>query len=224
LVRFVKLLTVLVLWSCPTLIWGGQSGFEAISLLDFGDGTKLVSSLVSGSEKPQDRLDQPTLPEEKSKEKAELSEIDRLKVGIIEQQNKAKLGFRKALPCSSVEGYGVYSPLEGGSGTNKIIFYIEPANVSTLIANDRYIIDLSLDLSISTASGKVLAGKEGIGKINKISRSPTMDVFFRIQMNLGKPINEPIIIKAVLHDKIKNGSATATFKMSPTGTKSRDPV
>ncbi len=42
-------------------------------------------------------------------------EISSLKEKILDIQNNSALGFGKVIPCRSVEGYGIYSPLEQGS-------------------------------------------------------------------------------------------------------------
>ena len=153
-------------------------------------------------------------------------EILALKKRIIEVQNKGKLGFRKLVVCTSVEGYGLYSPLKSGKALRGFVLYFEPANVSTLVTSDRYIIDLTVDLVAFDGSGKAVSGKKGILKIKRISRSPIMDLFFRINLNLKKPRKKDLIIKTVLHDNIKNQSTAATYRINvqPKNKKSPDKV
>lgn len=141
-------------------------------------------------------------------------EILVLKKRIIELQNKGKLGFRKLVVCTKVDGYGIYSPMEPGKPSRRMVLYFEPANVSTLVTSDRYIIDCSVDLIAFDGSGKPVTGKKGVLKINRVSRSPVLDLFFRINLNLKKPPKKDLIIKTVLHDNIKNQSTSATYRIN----------
>lgn len=141
-------------------------------------------------------------------------EVWMLKKKIIELQNKGKLGFRKVVPCSSVERYGVYSPMDSGVSSPNFVLYVEPLNYSTMVTQDRYIVDCSVDLILADPTGKVLGGKKGILSINRISRSPILDLFYKIQINARKPLKQGFIIRTVLHDKIKNQSVGASFKVN----------
>lgn len=140
-------------------------------------------------------------------------EIQVLKDRIIDLQNKGKLGFRKVVACSSAEGFGVYSPVVPGQHLSKVVFYYEPSNISTMRSDGRYVIDCSVDLTILDHFGKKLGGGENVVRINRVSRSPILDVYFRIQIDLKKLPNRGLTVATVLRDKIKNQSATSTFKM-----------
>ena len=147
-------------------------------------------------------------------------EVSSLKAKIIETQNKGRLGFNKIVSCKSVEGFGIYAPVESAQPISKLIFYVEPANYSTLISADRYIIDCSVDFQILDASGKPIISNENALKINRVSRSPILDLFFRIEMNLKSVKKlETMFVRVVLHDKIKNQSASANLKVKMEGGK-----
>jgi hypothetical protein len=140
-------------------------------------------------------------------------EVPRLKKQIIELQNKGKLGFRKVVPCTAVEGFGVYSPLAPGSNVSKVLLYVEPENFTTLVTGDRYIVDLSVDVFIYDKAGKLISGKENALKINRVSYSPIVDLYYKIELNLGKPAGQEFVIKTALHDKLKNQSASTIHKI-----------
>lgn len=147
-------------------------------------------------------------------------EITNLKASIIDLQNKSRLGFNKIVTCKSVDAFGVYSPLEPSTPTNKLIFYVEPANFSTLQSADRYIVDCTIDLQILDIHGKPLLSSENASKINRISRSPILDLYFKIELNLKmekKPAT--MLVRIVLHDKIKNQSASANIRIKMEGGK-----
>ena len=168
---------------------------------------------------------QPTFDSEKPPTNAKdnpSQEITRLKASIIDIQNKSRLGFNKIIICKSVDAFGVYSPLEPSTPTNKLVFYVEPANFSTLQSADRYIVDCALDIQILDINGKAVLSSESVSKINRISRSPVLDLYFKVELNLKmekKP--EIMVVRIVLHDKIKNQSASANIKVKMEGGKSR---
>lgn len=137
-----------------------------------------------------------------------------LKKRIIELQNRGRLGFRTMKVCSKVDGFGIYSPLESGQPTRRLVLYAEPANVSTLVTSDRYIIDCTVDVTLYEGSGKPIGGKKSMVKIHRVSRSPVMDIYFKIGLSLKKPPKTDLIIRTVLHDNIKNQSATATYRIN----------
>lgn len=108
----------------------------------------------------------------------------------------------------------MYSPMETGGNAPNLMLYVEPSNYSTMVTQDRYIIDCSVDLILIDLAGKVLGGKKGVLRINKISRSPILDLFYKIQVNAKKPPKQGFIIRTVLHDKIKNQSAGTSFRIN----------
>lgn len=149
-------------------------------------------------------------------------EVSDLKTKIIEIQNKSRLGFSKVVACSSIDAFGVYSPLEPSSPTGKIVFYVEPANYSTLQSADRYIVDCAVDIQILDGSGRPVVSSENVSKINRISRSPIMDLYFKIELNLKMARRpENIQVRIVLHDKIKNQSSSANIKVKLEAGKSK---
>lgn len=165
----------------------------------------------SGTPVPEDRQKKETPGAEAA------NEVQTLKQKIIELQNKGKLGFRKIVLCRSVEGFGVYTPLDPGQPESKIVFYCEPSNVSTMISGERYVIDCAVDAFLMDSSGKPLLGKENMLKINRVSRSPEMDLFFKVEINFQKLPAKKLIARIVLHDKIKNQSVTVTQKINLEG-------
>ena len=156
----------------------------------------------------------------------ETSEILKLKEKIIDLQNKSKLGFRKIVLCNSIEGFGLYSPFEPGQPVTRILLYFEPSNVSTLVSEGRFIVDLAVDVFLVDAGGKVIGGKQNMLKINRVSRSPILDLYYKLEMNVKKPLKSEILMKTVLHDRIKNQSTSMTYKvnMEPSGAKPLQPI
>jgi hypothetical protein len=185
--------------------------------------TLVAASDQEKAEMPKDQGGQ-SVPDESGPSVSDSpDEVTKLKVQIIELQNKGKLGFRKVVACSAVEGYGSYSPLTTGESLTKIAFYCEPANVSTLISGDRYVIDCAVDVFLTDLTGKLLLGKQGIVKLNRVGRSPILDLYFPIQIDLQKLPVRQVIAKIVLHDKIKNQSVSVGRKVEVHATPKKQP-
>lgn len=138
-----------------------------------------------------------------------------LKKRIIETRNKGELGFGKVVACSKVEGFGRYSPLDPDRPLKNVVFYFEPANFSTLVTGDRYIVDCSLDIQGMTDTGKTLFLKRNALKINRVSRSPIIDLHFNVNVKFRKPPKKTLVIRLVLHDNIKNESVTTIYRFAP---------
>ncbi|MEW6530545.1 MAG: hypothetical protein AB1473_06900 [Thermodesulfobacteriota bacterium] len=171
-------------------------------------GSQLMASDPGpGDKERSERQDAPSAA-------AKPDEVEQLKQKILDMQNKGKLGFRKVVPCSSVEGYGVYAPLKPGEPVTRVIFYFEPQNVSTLISGDRYVIDLAVDLFIMDATGKVLGGKENMLKLSRVSHSPVLDVFYKMDLKVKEPLKQDLMVKTVLRDNIKNETVSATYRLN----------
>ncbi len=85
---------------------------------------------------------------------AEPDQVSLLKKQIIETQNNSKLGFRKVVLCSRVEGFGMYWPLNPEQPASSLLLYFEPSNVSTMVSGDRYVIDCTVDLVATDSTGK----------------------------------------------------------------------
>jgi hypothetical protein len=144
--------------------------------------------------------------------KEQREKILKLKHEIIQLQNSGKLGFNKVAICSRVDGFGQYSPLKPNTQTSKLTIYFEPANVSILRSGGRYIIDCKVDIAALSVTGKVLAVKKNLS-ISKVTKSPPLDLYFKVNWNFRKAPKKGIILKTVLHDRIKNASASATFRL-----------
>ena len=180
-------------------------------------GVMIAEAAQSGKREPEKSEAVPGVVKKEKKDAATPEapdEVQALKARIIDLQNKGKLGFRKIVRCSSVEGFGRYSPLEPGQPVSKIIYYCEPSNVSTMISGDRYVIDCTVDAFLMNQSGRVLLGRPNMFRIDRVSRSPVMDLYFKIEINARKLPVGKMMVKIVLHDKIKNQSVTTVHRMT----------
>ncbi len=195
-----------------------QQGGSALGLFSAATGAGKAEPGKPGNDSGTDANSGSGQPQKGETTGAEApDEVQALKTRIIELQNNGKLGFRKIVVCRSVEGFGAYSPLEPGEQVPKIIVYCEPSNVSTMVSADRYIVDCSVDAFLMDSGNKLVLGRQNVVKINRVSRSPIIDLFFKIEINAQKLGNRNIIVKVVLHDKIKNQSVSSFHKINLEG-------
>jgi hypothetical protein len=85
------------------------------------------------------------------------------------------------------------------------------------VSGDRYVTDCMVDAVLLVPTGKPLLAKENVVKVSRTSRSPVLDLYFKIEINVQKLAAKTLIAKIVLHDKIKNQSVTATQRMAVEG-------
>jgi len=151
----------------------------------------------------------------KKEESGGKDEVLELKKKILDLQNKAKLGFRKVVLCSKVEGFGAYSPLPKGQLPPQLVLYFEPANVSTLVSDDRYVIDCTVDIAILDAAGRPATGSIKSLKLHKVTRSPVLDLYFKLPINFRMPPEKVFSLRVVLNDNIKNQKTGINFRIDP---------
>lgn len=206
--RFISavIITCVIFFNGPTLESAAfdspPGALEGNNVISISENSSSDEAEVTGESSPR------TTSEGKPEDTSELRQR------IIDLQNKGKLGFRKVIACSSVDGYGLYSPVEPDKPFSRIIFYVEPSNVNTLVSGDRYIIDCSVDVFVTDARGKGVAGKEGAYKINKVSRSPVLDLYFKLDINFSKPVTRDIVVKIVVRDNLKNETAAVSQRIN----------
>ena len=144
----------------------------------------------------------------------EISEqVLKLKEKIIELQNKGELGFRNFTVCSKIFTFGSYIPLKepkikyGG----KLLVYFEPANIFTNKLDGRYDIWVTQDMIVLAETGEVLLEKEDALTHRYNTASPVLDLFCQNTVTLGTLPPGKYVFKAVLHDKLKDASASKSI-------------
>lgn len=86
--------------------------------------------------------------------------------------------------------------------------------MSAMLSGDRYVIDCAVDAFLMDSAGRLFVGKENILKINRVSRSPVIDLYFKVEINVRKLPAGKMIAKIVRHDKIKNQSVSAVQRIN----------
>jgi hypothetical protein len=89
--------------------------------------------------------------------------------------------------------------------------------VSTLISRGRYVIDCRVDAVLLDLTGKPFLGKRNFVRMNRVSRSPVLDLYFKIEVKVRKFANQTLIVKIVLHGKIKNPSVVTIRRIRVEG-------
>jgi hypothetical protein len=177
-------------------------------------GTSRPVSDPAPSPKPAITPGQQAIPERKSATPGAPDNVFQLKRRIVELQNRGNLGIGKMVLCSSVRGFGDYSPVNPSGALHKLVLYIQPSNYGTRVTSDRYVIDLTLDLAVYDDKGKLIRERAGILKLKRISRVPVLDLFFSPRINLRGALSRTLVIKTKLKDNIKNATATGTYRIN----------
>jgi hypothetical protein len=144
---------------------------------------------------------------------AQDTDVSLLKERIINIQNMYPLGIRTLIACSKVTDYGSYEPLPDNKvKTGDVIsFYFEPQNPSTQKGGGRYEIWLTQDMIVLTEQQEEVYKKENAFEIHYQTSVPRLDIYGVNQLTLEKIPPGRYIFKAVLHDKIKGETASATW-------------
>lgn len=144
---------------------------------------------------------------------AQETDVTSLRERIVNLQNQYPLGIRTLVACSTVTGYGSYESLPDNKvkAGDVIMFYIEPQNPSTNVAEGTYEIWLTHDALVLTEQGQELFKQENTFEIHSQTNSPRLDVFGVNQLTLGEVQPGKYLYKVILHDNIKGEETSATW-------------
>lgn len=144
---------------------------------------------------------------------AQETDVSFLKEKIINLQNTYPLGIGNLVACSQVTDYGSYEPLSDNKvkAGDVIFFYYEPQNPSTRKAEGTYEIWLTQDMVVISEQQQEIFKKENAVEIHYRTSSPRLDVYGVNQLTLAEIPPGRYIFKAILYDKIKGESASATW-------------
>lgn len=144
---------------------------------------------------------------------AQETEVSELKEKILNLQNMYPLGIRTLIACSEVTDYGSYEPLPDNTlkSGDVVFFYFEPQNPSTKKGDGRYEIWLTQDMLVLSEQQQEIFKKENAVEIHYQTSSPPLDIYGVNRLTLTEVPPGRYIFKAVLHDKIKSESTSATW-------------
>ena len=144
---------------------------------------------------------------------AQDTDVSLLKEKIINLQNMYPLGIRTLIACSKVTDYGSYDPLPDNKvkSGDVIFFYLEPQNPSIKKGAGTYEIWLTQDMVVLTVQQQEVFKKENALDIHYHTSSPRLDIYGVNELTLTDVSPGRYIFKAILHDKIKGETASATW-------------
>jgi hypothetical protein len=144
---------------------------------------------------------------------AQDTDVSLLKERIINIQNTYPLGIQTLVACSKVTDYGLYEPLPDNKikAGDIVFFYFEPQNPSTRKAEGRYEVWLTQDIVVLNAKQQEIYKKEGFIEIHYQTSSPRLDIYGADQLTFTEVPPGQYLFKAILHDKIKEEVASATW-------------
>ena len=142
--------------------------------------------------------------------RAQDNEILKLKEKIIEIQNKGDLSFRNFTFCSSLVGFGSFSPLPSPAldKSGELLVYYEPVNVFTAKKEGLYEIWYTQDMVLLDEKGEVLQEWPSALDFHYTTRTPVMDLWAQNNITLGGQVPAgKYKFKAVLKDKLSGRTA-----------------
>ena len=144
---------------------------------------------------------------------AQETDVSFLKEKIINLQNTYPLGIGDLVACSKVMDYGSYEPLTDNKvkAGDVIFFYFEPRNPSTKRGEEKYEIWLTQDMLVLNEQQQEIFKKENAVEIHYQTSSPRLDIYGVNQLTLAEIPPGRYVFKAILYDKIKGESASATW-------------
>ena len=146
-------------------------------------------------------------------EQGNYEKILKLKDEIIKIQNQGKLGFRNFTLCSKIITMGNYVPLPEPKIKvgKKLLIYYEPANVFTNTQGGRYEFWVTQDMFLFDEEGKLLFEKTKALSMHFNTATPLLDLYITNTLTLTGLSAGKYTYKAVLHDVLKDSTATKTI-------------
>lgn len=140
--------------------------------------------------------------------------IDALNEAIDQVWDAAPLTFRKTLfVTAKPAGYGVYDARAGNEFKpgEKLLVYAEPVGYGFRREGAFNVVDISVDVQVSTAAGKVLGGQDGFTRFGLRSRVRNKEFYFFITYNFSGLAPGDYIAKTTINDRA--GGKSAAFSL-----------
>jgi hypothetical protein len=107
-------------------------------------------------------------------------------------------------------GYGIYNPREAvfRSG-EKLLVYLEPVGYGfDKAAKGVYRFQFTVDLTLASADGKILGGKEGFARFPMTSRERNSEFYMSLDLDLGKAPEGKYVLILTIRDDVKGQTAS----------------
>jgi hypothetical protein len=135
-------------------------------------------------------------------------EVLKLKNQIVDIQNKGTFGLTNFFFCSEITGFGIYEPLKnptlGSSG--QLLIYLEPINPFLERKNGQYEFWMSVDMALLDTGGRVIQEMKDMQPMHCTSKSPIMDIFVQVSLNLEGAPSGTYTVRITLHDNLRKAS------------------
>ena len=138
--------------------------------------------------------------------------ILKLKDVIVEIQNQGELGFKNFTLCSKIITMGHYVALPEPTlkmGQELLIYY-EPISIFTNTQEGRYEFWITQDMLLFNDEGELLYEKTDALSMHFNTETPLLDLYVRNTLTLTGITVGKYTYKAVLHDVLRDATATKT--------------
>jgi len=105
-------------------------------------------------------------------------------------------------------GYGIFNPREPVFRPGeKLLVYMEPIGYGFReAARGVWGFQLTVDLEIATADGRILGGQKAFAKFPITSRQKNMEFFMSLELDLGKAPPGQYLLVLTVHDDVRKQS------------------
>lgn len=137
--------------------------------------------------------------------------IQTMRKALLKVWSQSKLGVNNPnFVARKASGYGIFDarPDNVFKQGEKILVYVEPVGYKWNQENGIYRSNLTADVQLKSADGKVLGGQEGFGQFNLASRVQNTEYYISLTYSFTGVAPGKYIVGTILHDKI-GGSSTS---------------
>lgn len=140
--------------------------------------------------------------------------IETMRQALLKVWAQSKLAVRNpTFVARKASGYGIFDarPSNVFKQDEKMLVYVEPVGYEWSSADGIFRSNLSADVQIKSADGKVLGGQEAFGRFNLASRTQNTEYFINLTYSFTGLAPGEYLVGTILHDKI--GGTTTSFDL-----------
>lgn len=140
--------------------------------------------------------------------------IQTMRQALLKVWSQSKLAVKNPnFVARKASGYGIFDarPSNVFNTGEKILVYVEPVGYKWSEKDGIFRSNLTADVQLKSADGKVLGGQEGFGQFNLASRVQNTEYYISLTYSFTGVAPGKYIVGTILHDKI--GGTSTSFDL-----------